>query len=617
LTLTFAAHAGQKFNPFTGKLDYCVTIEEEDGSPSNTSCQGVEVPNGSLVDDGDGRFSLFSASVTFTGDLDLEDATPHLRWTDTTTGDDDWEASANADVWRLTWTDGTTSEDFLQLVPPSDYFLPRLMNCSTMGTDGVGKLICGTGGSSAGDIESVTAGAGLTGGGASGAVTLTVGAGTGITVNADDVAVTVDGIGPAQIDETASYTWSGTNTFQASLNVQASGGTLYGIHADATTFYARSPAYLYWQGTDAGVLNLGTTGFALTRLNVITSTTGDAAVQLPATSIGAGEIDKAQAYVWTGDHDFGGGGIEIENNTVVPSSCTVGQLFMDTDATSGQRLYGCEAGVFVLQGDGGGGGGTPGGSGSEIQYRGGASTFSAVTSSSVSGGAITLADQLTISMSDANLRLADTDTGGSTMELRSESDRFFVTNTASGNTLMEFDHNDNIIRMRGWPDKVYSILASAMLPLEAADSIPPLSKKTGTNIDVFTCSFDASTDEGRQVVLHLPEKADPTGTVTFKIKWFAASAAGGNVVWDVRTAQWQAGQGWDTNLTINSVTSASNPTLNVVVESTITATMASLAWNGGTTAVVMLYRDANAGGDTLGTDAEVLELSVAVPMLGY
>jgi hypothetical protein len=41
----------------------------------------------------------------------------------------------------------------------------------------------------AGDIESVTAGNGLTGGGTSGAVTLNIGAGTGITVNADDVAV--------------------------------------------------------------------------------------------------------------------------------------------------------------------------------------------------------------------------------------------------------------------------------------------------------------------------------------------------------------------------------------------------------------------------------------------
>jgi hypothetical protein len=41
----------------------------------------------------------------------------------------------------------------------------------------------------AGDIESVTAGDGLTGGGVSGAVTLNIGAGDGITVNADNVAI--------------------------------------------------------------------------------------------------------------------------------------------------------------------------------------------------------------------------------------------------------------------------------------------------------------------------------------------------------------------------------------------------------------------------------------------
>ena len=44
-----------------------------------------------------------------------------------------------------------------------------------------------------GDIEGVTAGTGLTGGGNSGAVTLNVIGGDGITANADEVEVTVDG----------------------------------------------------------------------------------------------------------------------------------------------------------------------------------------------------------------------------------------------------------------------------------------------------------------------------------------------------------------------------------------------------------------------------------------
>lgn len=50
-----------------------------------------------------------------------------------------------------------------------------------------------------GDITGVTAGNGLTGGGASGAVTLNVGAGTGITVNADTIQISNGGVGTTQL----------------------------------------------------------------------------------------------------------------------------------------------------------------------------------------------------------------------------------------------------------------------------------------------------------------------------------------------------------------------------------------------------------------------------------
>lgn len=61
----------------------------------------------------------------------------------------------------------------------------------------------------------------------------------------------------------------------------------------------------------------------------------------------------------TSDFDFGGGTLQIPNSTTLPASCEVGDSYMDTDATTGQRFYLCEsANTWALQGDGGGGGTT-------------------------------------------------------------------------------------------------------------------------------------------------------------------------------------------------------------------------------------------------------------------
>ena len=57
--------AGQTFNPFTGKLDKCITVQEEDGLPSNVQCFPVKVPNNSLTDNtGSYSFNPAAASIT-------------------------------------------------------------------------------------------------------------------------------------------------------------------------------------------------------------------------------------------------------------------------------------------------------------------------------------------------------------------------------------------------------------------------------------------------------------------------------------------------------------------------------------------------------------------------
>lgn len=46
----------------------------------------------------------------------------------------------------------------------------------------------------------------------------------------------------------------------------------------------------------------------------------------------------------------------IANSTSLPATCAVGDIYMDTDATTGQRLYLCEStNTWALQGDGGAG----------------------------------------------------------------------------------------------------------------------------------------------------------------------------------------------------------------------------------------------------------------------
>lgn len=49
--------------------------------------------------------------------------------------------------------------------------------------------------------------------------------------------------------------------------------------------------------------------------------------------------------------------LNIPNSTTLPGTCAVGDAYMDTDATSGQRFYLCQAtNTWAVQGDGGGGG---------------------------------------------------------------------------------------------------------------------------------------------------------------------------------------------------------------------------------------------------------------------
>ena len=156
------------------------------------------------------------------------------------------------------------------------------------------------------------------------------------------------------------------------------------------------------------------------------------------------------------------------------------------------------------------------------------------------------------------------------------------------------------------------IPASAMWPRTTSGCATLAKTELSTNkINIQSLDFDASTAEYAQFIWKLPRQYDGS-TITFVPDWTAASGSG-DVIWKLSgrayanddaldQAQGTAQSSTDTLITAND--QHEGPASSAI---TLGGSPA-----GGQLVLFEVYRDAAAGGDTLGVDAKLLGVTLRI-----
>jgi len=166
------------------------------------------------------------------------------------------------------------------------------------------------------------------------------------------------------------------------------------------------------------------------------------------------------------------------------------------------------------------------------------------------------------------------------------------------------------------PDELTKYPMVALLPLEPAESIPPIAKDTGTNLDALVVDFDQSTDECRTGYYHVHPKINTSGTVTFYVEWFAASVTTNEVIWDFRHNGGIA-EGTDPDASLTTEASAADTVQGTAGQITVTSwteTVSNLGWAASEWVDFEVCRDANHLDDDFAADARAKMFVLQVPL---
>jgi hypothetical protein len=143
------------------------------------------------------------------------------------------------------------------------------------------------------------------------------------------------------------------------------------------------------------------------------------------------------------------------------------------------------------------------------------------------------------------------------------------------------------------------------------DNQPPASNfaTLDTRNSIAVLDFDAGTDEAAVFVGVIPQAATLTSGIKVRIFWMATSAESGDCVWGAQFEKFGTDYDSDSFDTATTVTTTASGTSGIAVVSEITCTtIDSLA--AGDLFRIKIYRDADAGGDTMTGDAELVAVEL-------
>src|SRR3990167_2499759 len=693
--------AGQTFNPHTNRPDKCMTVEEEDGSPSMVSCQRLEVTNNTLTDDGDGAFSLSTGggggnsfetiAVPAGASVVADSSTDTLTITETS-------------FLTITGTAATDTIDITQVTTDLGTDGLIVANAVPLTTDTTGNYVAGVADGTgidgtaaaegatytptfdATELEALTWGAG---GNASNIWTFnlsgtdpvmtfssgTVSIPTGTLAVADSV--TDGNLTTLSTTNTATYSVSGSRTIGGgSISVSSSGaanntglqtgllvdnevtgtGTLtsnFGIDVTNSATGGTTGTISANTGlriTHEGFPDDGSTVTTSTGIDLIASTTTSdftnayglkIAIDSDPGSTGTSRYaiyfaDGTEALGADATNEYGlfqvGTAMNKLSNLSIGNCATsagVLTLLEDTDAGSNFASFQVPAlaanTVYTLpandgdasqflQTDGAGGliWATSSGSGDITDVF----NCSSGDCASIVAGAT---DLLNFSGNDSStttegliLPQHATTCAGGTAEGQvcwdADSDALLIGN---GATLTTVGSGSDTL-----PDELTKYPMVALLPLEPAESIPPIAKDTGTNLDALVVDFDQSTDECRTGYYHVHPKINTSGTVTFYIEWFAASVTTNEVIWDFRHNGGIA-EGTDPDASLTTEASAADTVQGTAGQITVTSwteTVSNLGWAASEWVDFEVCRDANHLDDDFAADARAKMFVLQVPL---